>query len=197
MTNHAAELKKYKMKKWRNLVFGSLGRTGGPQWWLDLLQPPSDRDAEPGRLLRKLGDFQQNKKAALTSPPHTTKPVFGLQYFSAPIHPVQLFHLLHTTTGSAADSQGLSHCRRRDLKDLRCGQVPPADFWEKLGRSVSTALAEMMVAKQMHFPLVMERTRGMFTQSSSLKLWRVRFFNSVCLAWSKLSENNCLSPHPR
>lgn len=80
------------------------------------------------------GDFQKKnkktKKAALTSSSLTTKQVIGLQYFSAPIHPVQLLHLLHTPSGSAADSQGLSHCHRWDLdwlvvlEDMRrlCGQ---------------------------------------------------------------------------
>lgn len=86
MITYDAELKKYKMKKWHKLAFGSLARTVG-----------------------------------------------GLQYFSAPIHPVQLFHLLHTPAGSAADSQGLSQGHRRDLEDLTRGQ---ADFYENWEGSV-------------------------------------------------------------
>lgn len=71
------------------------------------------------------------KKAALTSSSLTTKQVIGLQYFSAPIHPVQLFHLLHTPSGSAADSQGLSHCHRWDL-NWQVGLVDFCENWEDM-----------------------------------------------------------------
>lgn len=43
---------------------GPLGRTAGSQWWLDLLQPSSDRDAEPERLLGKLGRLPTPPKQA-------------------------------------------------------------------------------------------------------------------------------------
>lgn len=116
--NYDAELTKYTMKKWR-LAFGSLRRTVGGQWWLDFRQPSSDRDAEPGRLLRNWGDFQRKKSSTSIVPPPqlTTKHTLGLQFLSAPIHPVQLFNLLHTD--SAADSQGLSRCCGWDQEDLK------------------------------------------------------------------------------
>lgn len=115
-------------------------------------------------------DFQQQqKKTALASPPGTTKQVFGLQYFSAPIHPVQLFHLLHTPTGSAADSQGLSHCHRWDLKDLIYGQVTLADLCENC-----------------------EDHRAGRNNGKLRNRWK-RFFNSVCLPWWNCGKI-CLSP---
>lgn len=67
MINYDAEIKKYKMKKWHILAFGSLGRTAVGQWWLDLHQPSSDTDEEPEKYWENQGDSQV--KAALASPP--------------------------------------------------------------------------------------------------------------------------------
>lgn len=194
MINYDAELKKYKMaKKWRKLAFGSLGRTVGGQWWLDFLQPSSDRDA--GRLLRKLGrlpkrEKKKKQKAALASPTSQPNRCLVCSIFSAPIHPVQLFHLLHTPNGSAADSQGLSHCHRWDLKDLMWGRVKLADSFE------NWKVSSFLPAKQTHFPLEMEKMRVVFTQSGSFQLWRESFTNSVGLAWWNCWKI-CLSPPPR
>lgn len=77
--------------------------------------------------------FNRKKKAALTSSSLTTKPLIGLQCFSAPKHPVQRLHLLHTPSGSVADSQGLS----------QHPQLMLAVFCENLKRYVSDMWSEI------------------------------------------------------
>lgn len=73
------------------------------------------------KILRKSG--RQPSKSSTSISPLTTKWVVGLQYFSALIHPIQLFRLLHMPTGTTADSQGLSYFCHWGLKELMYGQV--------------------------------------------------------------------------
>lgn len=124
MINYDAELKKKtkRTKIWpKKVTQVSLWLSGENREWPVVTRPSL---AHHPTEMQNQEDYWDNgrlptttKKAALTSSP-TTKWALGLQYSNAPTCPVQLFHLLHKPTGSAADSQGLSRCDRWDLKDF-------------------------------------------------------------------------------